>query len=115
MKEKNETKRNKTNEAGEIRQRRPQKKKRPDRVKVSRHLWLIKTKLWRANQHEPACFAATILDLVFLVAFGHTTTIYIVTFDTACRSLALAFSAAIHFAMKRSAPCFAVLRHSPSS
>ena len=33
----------------------------------------------------------------------------------ACRSPALAFSAAIHFAMKCSAPCSAVLRHSPSS
>ena len=38
--------------------------------------------------------------------FGHT---------TACRSPALAFSATIHFAMKCSAPCSAVLRHSPSS
>ena len=32
---------------------------------------------------------------------------------TACRSPALAFSAAIHFAMKRSASCSTVLRHSP--
>ena len=38
--------------------------------------------------------------------FGHT---------TACRSLALTFSAAIYFAMKCSAPCAAVLSHSLSS
>ena len=36
-------------------------------------------------------------------------------FTTACRSPALAFSAVIHSAMKRSAPCSAVLCHSPSS
>ena len=47
-----------------------------------------------------------ILSLVLPVTFGHT---------TACRSLGLAFSAAIHFAMKRSAPCSVVLRHFPSS
>ena len=47
-----------------------------------------------------------ILSLVLPVTFGHT---------TACRSPALVFSAAIHFAMKCSAPCSAVLRHSPSS
>ena len=46
-----------------------------------------------------------ILSLVLPVTVGHT---------TACHSPALAFSAAIHFAMKRSAPCSAVLRHSPS-
>ena len=46
-----------------------------------------------------------ILSLVLPVTFGHT---------TACRSPALAFSAAIHFAMKRSAPRSAVLRYSPS-
>ena len=43
-----------------------------------------------------------ILSLVLPVTFGHT---------TACRSPALAFPTAIHFAMKHSA----VLRHSPSS
>ena len=47
-----------------------------------------------------------ILSLVLPVTFGHT---------TACRSPALIFSAAIHFAMKCSAPCAAVLRHSASS
>ena len=44
--------------------------------------------------------------LVLPVTFGHT---------TACRSPALAFSAAIHFAMQRPAPCSIVLRHFPSS
>ena len=47
-----------------------------------------------------------IRSLVLSVTFGHT---------AACRCSALAFSAAIHFAMKRSAPCSTVLRHSPSS
>ena len=63
----------------------------------SRHLWLIPIRarsLW------------AVLSLVLPVTFGHI---------TACRSPALAFSAAIHFAMKSSGPCFAVLRHSPSS
>ena len=46
-----------------------------------------------------------ILSLVHPVTFGHI---------TACRSPALAFSAVIHFAMKRSAPYSTVLRHSPS-
>ena len=47
-----------------------------------------------------------ILSLVLPVTFGHT---------TACRSLALVFSAMIHFAIKCSAPCSAVLRYFPSS
>ena len=47
-----------------------------------------------------------ILSLVLPVTFRHTTT---------CRSSALDFSAAIHFAMKRSAPYSAVLRHFTSS
>ena len=47
-----------------------------------------------------------ILSLILPVTFAHT---------TACRSSALTFSAAIYFAIKRSAPCTAVLRHSPSS
>ena len=46
------------------------------------------------------------LSLVLPVTFGHI---------AACRSAALALSAAIHFVMKNSAPCFAVLCHSPSS
>ena len=45
-----------------------------------------------------------IIFLVLPVTFGNTTT---------CRSPALAFSAAIHFAMKRSAPWSSVLSHSP--
>ena len=47
-----------------------------------------------------------ILSLVLPVTFGHA---------TACRSPAPAFSAVMYFAMKRSAPSSAVLRHSPSS
>ena len=47
-----------------------------------------------------------ILSLIPPVTFGHT---------TACRSSALAFSATTHFAMKCSAACSAILRHSPSS
>ena len=48
-----------------------------------------------------------ILSLVLPVTFGH---------NTACRSPALAFSAAVHFAMKYcAASCSAVLRHSPTS
>ena len=48
-----------------------------------------------------------------IVSFRHTT-------STACRinssySPALAFSAAIHLAIKRPAPCSAILHHSPSS
>ena len=54
----------------------------------------------RANQHEPACFG--LYPLLLPVTFGHTTP-------------ALVFSEAIHFAVKYSAPCSAVLRHSPSS
>ena len=46
------------------------------------------------------------LSLVLPVTFGQI---------AACRSAALALSAAIHFVMKTSAPCFAVLCHSPSS
>ena len=60
--------------------------------------------LWRANQHEHARLFWAILSLILSVTFGDI---------IVCRSPALAFSAAIHFAMKRSARCFAVLRHSP--
>ena len=47
-----------------------------------------------------------ILYLVLPVTFGYT---------NACRSPALAFSTAIHFAMERSASYSAILCHSPSS
>ena len=67
---------------------------------------LVANQQGRANQHEPACFGLSILSLVLPVTFGHT---------TACRSPALAFSAAIHPATKCSAPCSAVLQYSPSS
>ena len=47
-----------------------------------------------------------ILSLDLLIMFGH---------PTACRSLALAFSAVIPFAIERPAPCSTILRHSPLS
>ena len=57
-----------------------------------------------ASEPAQACLLWAILFLSLPVTCGHT---------IACRSPALDFSAAIHFAMKRSAPCSAVLRHSP--
>ena len=59
-----------------------------------------------ANEPARARLLWAILSLVLPVTFGH---------PTACRSPALAFPPAIHFAMKRSAPCSAVLRRFPSS
>ena len=67
---------------------------------------LVTSHQGRANQHESVRLLWDILSLVLPVTFVHT---------TACRSSALTFSAAIHFAMKCSAPPSAVLRHSPSS
>ena len=63
---------------------------------------------WSTRTSEPARTRLlwAILSLVLLVTFGHT---------TAWRGPALVFSATIHFAMKCSAPCSPVLRHSPSS
>ena len=60
----------------------------------------------RVSEPARARLLQAILSLVLPVTFGHT---------TACRSPALVSSAAIYFAMKCSAPCSAVLRHSPSS
>ena len=60
----------------------------------------------RASGPAQARLLWATLFLVLPVTFGHT---------TAYRSPALVFSATIHFAMKCSAPCSAVLRHSPSS
>ena len=59
-----------------------------------------------ANELARTRLLWAILSLVLVVTFGRT---------TACRRPALPFSAAIHFAIKRSAPCSAVLRHSPLS
>ena len=70
-----------------------------------RHLWLINY-AWRANHHEHACFR-----LITSGSFPSRSGIHIYV----CRSTALTFSVAIHFAMKRPTPCSAVLRHSPSS
>ena len=64
--------------------------------------------LRRANphEHEHVCLGLSSPD----------TSSFVWAYYTACRSpAALAFSAAIYFAMKRPALCFAVLRHSPSS
>ena len=60
----------------------------------------------RASEPARARLLWAILSLVLPVTFGHT---------TACRSPALVFSATIHYAMKCSVLCSAVLRHSPSS
>ena len=59
-----------------------------------------------ASEPARARLLRAILFLARPVTFGHT---------TPCRSRALTFSAAMHFAMKHSAPCSAILRHSPSS
>ena len=67
---------------------------------------LVASQQGRANEPARARLLWAVLCLVLPVMFGHT---------TARRSLALAFSAAIHFAMKCSATCSAVLLHSPSS
>ena len=59
-----------------------------------------------ASEPARARLLWAILSLVLPVAFGHI---------TACRSSALASAVAIHFAMKCSAPCSAVLRYFPPS
>ena len=60
-----------------------------------------------ASEPARARLLWAILSLLLPVTFGHT---------VACRSPALAFSPAIHFAMKRSAHyCSTVLRYFPSS
>ena len=59
-----------------------------------------------ASEPARARLLWAVLSLVFFVTLG---------FTTACRSPALAFSATINFAMKRSTPCSAVLRHFLSS
>ena len=59
-----------------------------------------------AGEPERVRLLRVILSLILPVMFGHT---------SACRSLVLTFSAAIYFAKKRSALCFAVLCHSPWS
>ena len=67
---------------------------------------LVFSQQGRANQDEPACIGLP-SSWSFVSRSGiHT---------TACRSPALAFSSAIHFLMKCSAPCSAVLGHFPSS
>ena len=65
---------------------------------------LVASQQGQANQHERLLWA--ILSLVLPVTFGHT---------TVCSSPALASSAAIHFAIKCSGICSAVLGHNPSS
>ena len=61
--------------------------------------------LWRANQHEHACFGIS-------CPWSFPSRSGILHF---CRIPALTFFAAINFAMKRCAPCSAVLRYTPSS
>ena len=66
---------------------------------------LVASQQGRANQHEPTCFR-----LPFPWPFPSRSCILLHAVVSA-----LASSAAIHFAMKCSAPCSAVLRHYPSS
>ena len=75
--------------------------KRPENTS-SPHLWLV-------NKGERTSSSTLALGYPLLGpsrTFGHT---------NACHRSALTFSAAIHFTMKCSAFCSAVLRHSPSS
>ena len=67
-------------------------------------------RIWSTMVREPARARLlwAILSSVPPLTFGHN-------INTAHRSPVLTFSAAIHFAMKRSAPCSTVLHHSPSS
>ena len=70
--------------------------------------------LWKSTIASEAARASllwAVIPLVLLATFGHT----IILLTAYCRSSVLAFSAPIHFTMKRSAPCSAILRHSPSS
>ena len=102
----NETKQNKTKKKDVTPDERKKHhgidiKKRPEDTS-SRHFWLtIASKPGRT----PLLWA--IISFIFPVTFVHT--------SRACRSPARTFSAVIHSAMKRSAPCPAVLRHSPLS
>ena len=59
--------------------------------------------MMNASERARAHLLWATISLLLLVTFGYTT--------TACRRPALTFSAAIHFAMKPSAPYSAVLRH----
>ena len=65
----------------------------------------VANQLLRANQYEHACFG-----LPSPWSFPSRSDILLHAVAPA-----LALSAAIHFVMKKSAPCFAVLCHSPSS
>ena len=58
-----------------------------------------------ASEPARARLLWAILPLVLPVTFWH---------NAVCRSPALSFSSAINMAMKRFAPCSAVVRHSPS-
>ena len=59
-----------------------------------------------ASEPKGARLLWNILSFILPIMFGHM---------TACCSPALAISATIHYAMKRSTPCSAVLHRSPSS
>ena len=67
-----------------------------------RHLWLV-------DKSERISTSPLALGYPLLGPFHH------VRATTACRSPALVFCATIHLAMKCSAPCSTVLRHSLSS
>ena len=66
-----------------------------------------------ASQHNDERTSTSPLALGYLLLLGPSR--HVRAYESACRSPALSFSAAIHFAMKCSAFCSAVLRHPPSS
>ena len=70
----------------------------PKRIRIRA---TVANQLTAASKPVRARLLWATLSLVLPVTFGHI---------TACRSAALTLSAEIHFVMKNSAPCFAVLR-----
>ena len=71
--------------------------------RIQVHATCGESTMW--SEPAPAPLLWAILSLVLPATFRHT---------RACRSPTLAFSAVNYFATKRSAPCSAVLCHSPS-
>ena len=102
--------------------RRTTERRATDLVKAKRRKW-IKTKqnrnrkdtswrrLWLINFRERT--RTSTLSLSYYPLFGHPRQVRI--HIIACRSPALAFPAATHFAVKRPVSCSSALRHSPSS
>ena len=99
-------KRNKTNVTPEKKQKHLQTKNTPGGCKFAPPATCGLSTM--ANELARARLRWAFLSLALAVTFGHTN-------NTECRSSALTFPAAIYSAIKRSIPCSAVLRHSPSS